>query len=106
MYVTWALRQSGPGLELAQSGPVEISGESLSLRSQVIVRGIFSSIFPSDSRRPILSDLLTNAARFQGLETAQLIVQDGWVSFCLVPVSKAGMQNFTQAGPRDVQLVR
>ncbi|MBI1902728.1 MAG: hypothetical protein HYS13_16635 [Planctomycetia bacterium] len=92
VFIDYVPQEKGPAFELVRNRPVGLVGDRLTAKSQLILRGIFSGIFPTDQAFPILYGPLTTDPRLKGLETAQVVIEDGWLGFCLVPQSAAPMR--------------
>ena len=74
---------AGPNVEIVRDGSIQLAGERLSPRSQIVLRGLFSRVFDRDARfgpgdafdRPEMA----------GLGVTQFVVQDGWIGVAIGP---------------------
>jgi hypothetical protein len=103
--IDYVPQEKGPAFELVRNRPVGLVGDRLTAKSQLILRGIFSGIFPTDQAFPILYGPLTTDPRLKGLQTAQVVIDDGWLGFCLVPQTAAPMRT-AERGEKTPSLAR
>lgn len=80
-----APQTSGLDAQLLRDGTIELSGERLSLRDQVALRGIFSRVISKNKATSLLPEKLRNDPRLKDLAVQQFVVEDGWVSLALSP---------------------
>jgi len=72
-----------PDADLVRDQYVELIGKRLHLRDQVALRGIFSRVFSQSKPIQLVNRGLQNDPRMAGLQIAQLVMSDGWLSVSL-----------------------
>ena len=86
-------RLEGDGLEarLVRDGVVQMaSPRRLGLHSQVVLRGLFSRIFPADRAVDMIPPAVALNPRMSGLQVTQLEVVEGWVGVAIGPARAEG----------------
>lgn len=76
-------------VELVRDGVVHLKGERLSHHSQIMLRGLFSRMFPRDGGLAILKDELAANRGLRGLAITQFDVVDGWIGIAVGPAKNA-----------------
>ncbi|MCS7237856.1 MAG: hypothetical protein NZ899_06255 [Thermoguttaceae bacterium] len=66
-----------------RDGVVSLSGESLSLKDQLALRGIFSKRFSKEKTWPILPKLFRESPEFADVRLCHLVLEDGWFSWAV-----------------------
>ncbi len=66
-----------------RDGVVSLSGDSISLKDQLALRGIFSKRFSKERTWPVLPKLFRENPDFADLRLCHLIVEDGWLSWAV-----------------------
>jgi hypothetical protein len=77
--------QAGSAVELVRDGPIQLTGDRLSTRSQIMLRGLFSRVFSRDGRWAVLKEPLETKAGLKGLAITQFLIEDGWASMAIGP---------------------
>lgn len=73
-----------PNVELVRDGSIQLSGDRLSPRGQIVLRGLFSRVFDRDARFAPLARLFAEP-RLAGLGITQFVIQDGWMGVAIGP---------------------
>jgi hypothetical protein len=74
---------AGPNVEIVRDGSIQLAGERLSPRSQIVLRGLFSRVFDRDAR--FGPGDLFDRPELTGLGVTQFVVQDGWIGVAIGP---------------------
>jgi len=81
---------AGPmAVYVGREGPIHLSG-SIPVGQQIVVRGVFSKVFPKTEMKNILPQKFIQDPRFKNLDLDQLVVQDGWIGISFGPKSSNG----------------
>jgi hypothetical protein len=73
--------------ELALDGVVQLDAEErIATRSQIVLRSVFSRIFPRSRPFELVGDSVAKDARLADLKITQFDIQDGWVGVAIGPV--------------------
>lgn len=86
--VNYRPQPHGVGVELVRDGPVQLSARRLNLRSQFLLRGIFSRIFSDNRQLELLEEGWTTQPGLADLGISQCVVEDGWIGLSFVPQSE------------------
>ena len=86
---------SGRSAELIRDGVVRLVGR-LDIRSQIVLRGVFSKTFSKDRPWQVLPEALSGDPRADGLHVTQLALADGWLGLALGPVRSASRPSVAQ----------
>ena len=86
--------EAGPkAVYVYRKGPVHLSG-GIPASQQIVVRGVFSKIFPKTEQNNILPEQFIQNPRFMNLELDQLVVQDGWLGVSFGPKATNGIVKY------------
>jgi hypothetical protein len=77
--VTYRPESQGISPRFVRDGTISLRGERFGARPQVVLRGIFSKMFPPSSTFELLPARWGADARLAGLKVSQFVVTDGWV---------------------------
>ena len=73
---------------LSRNDTIQLEGERLNLRAQIMLRGVFSKLF-SQNRPLMLIDQKTAAdPRLAGLRVSQFLIDDGWLGLAIGPADR------------------
>ncbi len=86
--VNYRPQRQGVGVELTRDGPVQLSARKMSLRSQFLLRGLFSRIFSENRNLQLLQEGWTTQPGLLDLGIAQCVIEDGWIGISLAPRSE------------------
>lgn len=89
-------------VELERDGYIQLSGARLRLRDQIVLRGIFSKLFP---RHPDFNNQIQrwmDQPQIADAQVAQFVARDGWLGLALTPVqSRTARKETSQQGSRQ-----
>lgn len=86
--------EAGPkAVYVYRKGPVHLSG-GIPASQQIVVRGVFSKVFPKTEQNNILPEQFIQSPRFINLELDQLVVQDGWLGVSFGPKTTNGIVKY------------
>lgn len=71
--------------ELVREGSIYLSGEGLSTRSQIALRGVAAKLFPRNRSLPLAPERVANHPRLKDCEITQFEIQDGWIGVAVGP---------------------
>ncbi|MCO6456983.1 MAG: hypothetical protein J5I93_16915 [Pirellulaceae bacterium] len=87
---------------LERDGYIQLSGARLRLRDQIVLRGIFSKLFP---RHPDFNDQIQrwmDQPQVADAQVTQFVARDGWLGLALSPVqSRTARKDTTQQGSQQ-----
>jgi hypothetical protein len=84
--VSYRPQRAGRGVELFRDGPIRMaSGPKLTTRSQIVLRGLFASVFTKDGRWAPLASLLVEKPGLADVAITQFDIEDGWIAAALGP---------------------
>ncbi|MEX0866785.1 MAG: hypothetical protein WD030_05460 [Pirellulales bacterium] len=77
----------GDGLhaELVRTSGMELIGDRINTRSQVILRGVFAKVLDNTRTLPLVPKRLVEDGRLGDLEVTQLAISDGWLGVAVGP---------------------
>jgi hypothetical protein len=81
-FVTYGFRVEASGMQLRilRDKAIQLGGESLKGKPQIVLRGIFSKALPRDHEWPLFPDDLVKDKRLEDLVVSQLLIRDGWLA--------------------------
>ena len=71
--------------ELVREGPIHLSGDGLSTRSQLALRGVAAKVFPRNRSLSLIPERVAAHPRLKDCEISQFEIQDGWVGVAVGP---------------------
>jgi hypothetical protein len=73
----------GRSADLVRHEVIHLTGQRLTTRSQVALRGIFGTAFSENHPLKLTPDAIVNDPRLAGLAVTQFVVEDGWVALAI-----------------------
>ena len=83
--VCYRPERHGLDAELAREGVVQLIGDRLNPRAQIVLRGIFSKTFSKNRSWRLTPDEIVADERLSGLAISQFVVEDGWMGMAIGP---------------------
>jgi hypothetical protein len=74
---------NGRFAELVGVGSIQLSGDRMSLGSQIALRGVFVKAFPRNQRVSLMPDRFLKDANLKDLGVSQFTIDDGWIGVAI-----------------------
>jgi hypothetical protein len=74
---------NGRFAELAGAGSIQLSGDRMSLGSQIALRGVFAKAFPRNQRVSLMPERFLKDANLKDLSVSQFTIDDGWIGVAI-----------------------
>ena len=76
----------GRDARLVRSSVIQLDGESLRGKAQIVLRSIFSKVLSRERQWSIIDPKYTTDPRLADLEIAQLVIEEGWIGLAYAPI--------------------
>lgn len=83
--VFYILEPNGNTINLVRDGTIELAANRLTMRSQLMLRGLFARIFSEEASWSLMGEQFASNPALQATEFSQVVVEDGWLSVALTP---------------------
>jgi hypothetical protein len=81
--VAYRPERIGEETQFVRDGVVSLTGDSLSLKDQIALRGVFSKTFSKDRSWPVLPKIFRERPELAQFRLSHLVLEDGWFSWAL-----------------------
>jgi hypothetical protein len=88
--VAYKPETSGGQTFLVRDGVVTLTGESLSVKDQITLRGIFSRTFSKERSWPVLPRWFRERPELQDVRLSHFVMDDGWLSWAVAADGERG----------------
>ncbi|MBI3462927.1 MAG: hypothetical protein HY000_07675 [Planctomycetes bacterium] len=85
MRVYYRPGSTGLAGELVRDGSIYLSGDGLSTRSQIALRGVAAKLFPRNRSLPLAPERIARHPRLKDCVITQFEIQDGWIGVAVGP---------------------